>query len=216
MKLPEFLAPVVSFVTQHRVVSLVVVLIIAGTIFALVFLPSPAVEPTFGDVPRHAPGIPEPREYPPKTLKEWGVDPFRDVLRDREEERKRQEEEAALRAKAEDERIAREEAAKRVREEAERKDREEAEKKAARERERLERARQEIEHRKQIILSIIVDGIIFDPKGASRAIIEKEPYGIGQTVTKLGVDVVIEKIEKNAVIFRDEKSKRTYRVPLSR
>ncbi len=216
MKLPEFLAPVVSFVTQHRVVSLVVVLIIAGTIFTLVVLPSPAVEPTFGDVPRHAPGITEPREYPPKTLKEWGVDPFRDVLRDKEDERKRREEEAALREKAEAERIAREETEKRLREEAERKDREEAEKKAAEERERIEREKREIEHRKKIIFSIIVDGIIFDPKGASRAIIEKEPYGIGQTVTKQGVDVIIEAIEKNAVIFRDEKSKKTYRVPLSR
>lgn len=216
MKLPEFLVPVISFVRRHRLVTLVVILILAGTIFALVILPSPAVEPTFGDVPRHAPRIPEPKEYPPKTLKAWGVDPFRDVLRDREEQRKKQEEEEARRAKEEAEKRIREEAAEREKEEARRKLREEAEREAAKERERLEREKQEIERRKKIILSIVVDGIIFDPRGASRAIIEKEPYGIGQTVVKQGVEVTIEAVEKNAVIFKDLKSGNTYRVPLSR
>jgi hypothetical protein len=216
MKLPEFLMPVVSFVRHHRVVTLVVVLIVAGTIFALVILPSPAVEPTFGDTPRPVQRIPKPKEYPPKTLRTWGVDPFRDVLRDREEERRKREEEEAKRAEEEARRLAREATARRLKEEAERKAREEAEKKATEERERRERERQEVERRKKIILSITVDGIIFDPKGASRAIIEKEPYGIGQTVIKQGVEVIIEAVEKNAVVFKDAKSGKTYRVPLSR
>ena len=216
MKLPEFLTPVISFVKHHRVVTLVVVLIIAGTIFTLVVLPSPAVEPTFGGTPRSSQKIPEPKEYPPKTLRAWGVDPFRDVLRDREEERRKREEEEARRAKAESERLAREAAAKRAKEEAERKAREEADRKAAEERERQEQKRRELERRKGIILSIVIDGIIFDPKGASRAIIEKEPYGVGQTVIKQGIEVTIVTIEKNAVTFRDVKSGNTYRVPLSR
>ena len=81
---------------------------------------------------------------------------------------------------------------------------------------RREKEKKEREARKMAILSLKIDGILFNPKGDSTAIIANKPYKTGDILQILGTEIRIKSIENNAVLFEDTKSSDTYRVPISR
>lgn len=213
----ELLMSAWSFAKLHRLVVLIGAVIVLGSVLSLVIiLRGYHVEPTFIPVHRGPPKVTIEEGLPARTLKKWGADPFRDVIREMELAEQKRREEAERKAREEADRKAKIEADRIAREEAERIAREEAEKKVAEERERQKKLKEERERRKSIVLSIRVAGIIHSPRGESSAIIEGQSLGPGDRVVKNGIEVIIDSIEANGVNFRDPETGEIYRVPLSR
>jgi hypothetical protein len=217
MKLPYFLVKAQAFILLHRLVALIAgVIILCSILLVIILSPSREVELDSGPLAIKPPRISLDEGLPARTLESWGVDPFRDVLKDMETARLKREEEERIRLKQEAERIAREEADRIAREEADRVARAEAERLDKEKREREGKEAKERDRRRQIILSIRVRGIIYDPKGRSTVIIEDKSYTLDDIVVKGGVEAAIVGVDQSSVTFKDPLSGDTYSVPISR
>ena len=257
MKARQFLSQAYSFLLLHRMVVLIVGIIILGSIFSIYMLArGEKIEAPLTSPPRKAPKVTLEPGLPQRTLKAWGVDPFRDVLREMKIEEEKRLEAQRIREQQENEKIAVEEitaAIAKARELAAREEfktaldglesavtkhagltvpvlagarsllaeirarRDKALIEARRSRELEEEQARQREHRKNVILSLRIDGVISGKKPSeSSAIVGGEPYSVGDTVVKGGVEARIVEIQPTAVVFRDPKSRDTYRVPISR
>ena len=217
MKETGLLASAISFLRLHRVLVLIICVIIAGSIFSVYMLVREHVmEPTFASSNRRTTRVSIAPTLPPKPLKKWGPDPFKDVIKEMEIARQKAAALAAAKKAEEDRKKAAEDAARKAELEEIRKAQLAEIEKARAEQQLKEKREKEKLRRKKIIQSIHVDGILFNPKGESAAIIQGKPYNIGNTVVKDGVSAILSDIEQNAVVFKDAESGDTYRVPLSR
>jgi hypothetical protein len=110
MRAASYLSAAYSFLCLHRLVVLIICVVVLGSVFSIYILArGRTVEPVLDSPPRIAVKVIWPEGLPPRTLKPWGTDPFRDVLKEMEAARKKAAKAAAAKAAAKVERIAREE-----------------------------------------------------------------------------------------------------------
>jgi len=89
----QLLSNTYSFLKLHRIVVLIVSVIIVGSVFSIFMAARRAnIEPTFVLSGRSARKVTMDEGLPPRQLKPWGINPFRDILKEREIERKKREE----------------------------------------------------------------------------------------------------------------------------
>ena len=213
MKLPEPVICACSFLRLHRLVVLISTIVILASILCVHSLwprPIAAVEP--GVAPPVNISIHVDPGLPPRPLKPWGPDPFRNILKEMEIARRKQLDEEQKAKEEQAKKLAAEEAGRKQEEDAARKAQEEAQEAARRLLLRREEEIKERNHRRAVIRSLRIDGILFNPKGDSAIIIEGKPCKTGDTITKNGVETRVEEIESDRVILKDTLTGESHKV----